>query len=110
MHVPSKSAPLAAAPVWRRQPYRVFFPLGLLLAWCGVVHWLLHGLGVLPDYRPVFHAITQIQGFMMCFAVGFLLTAIPRRTGTAPPASWQVILAGFCPFAYTTNLSSELCC
>jgi uncharacterized protein involved in response to NO len=39
------------------QPYRLFFPLGLLLAWAGVLHWLLHGLGVLPDYRPVFHAI-----------------------------------------------------
>jgi len=78
--------------VWRREPYRVFFPLGLALAWAGVLHWLLHGLGLLPDYRPVFHSITQIQGFLMCFALGFLLTAIPRRTGTAPPAAWQMIL------------------
>ena len=25
--------PLEAAPVWRREPYRIFFPLGTLLAW-----------------------------------------------------------------------------
>jgi uncharacterized protein involved in response to NO len=83
---------LARASLWRREPYRVFFPLGLALAWAGVLHWLLHGVGLLPDYRPVFHSITQIQGFLMCFALGFLLTAIPRRTGTAPPAAWQMIL------------------
>lgn len=99
--VESDNAFLAATPLWRRQPYRVFFPLGLLLAWCGVAHWLLHGLGLLPDYRPVFHAITQIQGFMMCFAVGFLFTAIPRRTGTAPPAAWQMILAAAAPVGVT---------
>ena len=84
---------------WRREPYRVFFPLGLALAWAGVLHWLLHGLGLLADYRPVFHSITQIQGFLMCFALGFLLTAIPRRTGTAPPAAWQIILAAVCSIA-----------
>ena len=84
---------LAEAPAWRREPYRVFFSLGLVFAWAGVLHWLLHGLGLLADYRPVFHSITQIQGFLMCFALGFLFTAIPRRTGTAAPAAWQMILA-----------------
>ncbi|NIO58201.1 MAG: hypothetical protein GTO33_02270 [Acidobacteria bacterium] len=71
---------------WRRDPYRVMFPLGLLLAWTGVLHWVLHALGVLPDYRSVFHAIAQVQGFMTCLALGFLMTAIPRRTATAPPS------------------------
>lgn len=87
---------LAGTPAWRHEPYRVFFPLGLALAWAGVLHWLLHGLGLLADYRPVFHSITQIQGFLMCFALGFLFTAIPRRTGTAAPAAWQMILAIVC--------------
>ena len=50
---------------WRREPYRLFFPLGLLLGWCGVLHWLLYGTGVLADYRPVFHAIAQVQGFLI---------------------------------------------
>jgi uncharacterized protein involved in response to NO len=63
------------------------------LAWAGVLHWLLHAAGYLADYRPVFHAIAQIQGFMTCFAAGFLFTAIPRRTGTAPPSPVEMGLA-----------------
>jgi uncharacterized protein involved in response to NO len=77
------------------------FPLGLVLAWGGVLHWLLHATGLLPDYRPVFHSIAQIQGFMTCFAVGFLFTAIPRRTGTPEPAVWEMI-AGIALPAGTT--------
>jgi uncharacterized protein involved in response to NO len=91
--------PQPELPSWRRRPYRVFFPLGVLLAWAGVLHWLLHGTGVLADYRPVFHSIVQIQGFLMCFALGFLLTAIPRRTETAPPAAWQMVLGIAAPVA-----------
>jgi uncharacterized protein involved in response to NO len=83
---------LEEAPLWRREPYRVFFPLGVLLAWGGVLHWLLHAVGVLEHYQPVFHAVTQIQGFLMSFAVGFLFTAIPRRTGTGPPAIWEMAI------------------
>ena len=86
-----------AAPAWRREPYKLLFPLGALLAWAGVLHWLLHAAGALAHYQPVFHAIAQIQGFMMCFAVGFLFTAIPRRTGTAPPAAWQMAVALIAP-------------
>lgn len=79
---------------WRQEPYRLFFPLGLLLAWGGILHWQLHALGILSEFRPVFHSITQIQGFMICFALGFLFTAIPRRTGTPPPAGWQMGVCG----------------
>ncbi len=86
---------------WRSKPYRLLFPLGWLLAWAGVLHWLLHSVGLLADYRPVFHAITQIQGFMLCFALGFLLTAIPRRTGTAPPAGWELAVALIAPIGTT---------
>lgn len=91
------AASLAGAPSWRREPYRVLFPLGVALAWAGVLHWLLHSAGILAEYKPVFHSISQIQGFMMCFAVGFLFTAIPRRTGTAPPAAWQMAVALIAP-------------
>jgi len=79
-----------------RKPYRLFFPLGLLLVWAGLLHWLLHALGLLENYRPVFHSITQVQGFLMCFALGFLFTAIPRRTHTDPPAPWQLAVTAVC--------------
>lgn len=97
----SQTEPQTEAPLWRREPYRIFFPLGALLAWAGVLHWLLHSVGLLPHYEPVFHSIAQIQGFMMCFAVGFLLTAIPRRTGTGPPSSRQMIVGLLAPLGTT---------
>ncbi|HET9481190.1 MAG TPA: NnrS family protein [Candidatus Polarisedimenticolia bacterium] len=99
--VPGPTALLAAAPAWRREPYRIFFPLGALLAWAGVLHWFLHATGLLANYEPVFHSIAQIQGFMMSFAVGFLMTAIPRRTGTAPPAAWQMFVGLAAPVGAT---------
>ncbi len=74
---------------WRSKPYRLLFPLGWLLAWAGVLHWLLHSVGLLADYRPVFHAITQIQGFMLCFALGFLLTAL--NVGDRKSPDWAVL-------------------
>jgi uncharacterized protein involved in response to NO len=85
----------------RREPFRILFPLGLLLSWAGVSHWLLYAVGVLLDYQPIFHAMAQIQGFLMCFAVGFLFTMIPRRTGTAPPSFGQVGVAIVAPVATT---------
>lgn len=112
----------------REQPFRIFFPLGLLLAWAGVGHWLLHAitlavdslpaeqaerlswLATLPDYRPVFHAITQIEGFLTCFAAGFLFTMLPRRTASPPAQAWQIAAVAFClpvavGLAWTGHLS-----
>ena len=93
----------APAPTWRREPYRIFFPLGVLLAWAGVLHWLLLATGVIGEYRSTFHATTQIQGFMTCFAVGFLFTFIPRRTGLAPPAPWQMVVAIAAPIGVSAS-------
>jgi hypothetical protein len=81
----------------------VLFPFGALLAWAGALHWALHASGWLPDYRPVFHSIVQIRGFMSCLAVGFLFT-VPRRTGTAPPRAWQMWVAIGAPI--TTTLAA----
>ena len=60
------AALLAAAHPLCREPYKLFFPLGVLLAWAGILHWLLHALGVLASYEPVFHSIAQVQGFLLC--------------------------------------------
>jgi uncharacterized protein involved in response to NO len=92
-----------ALPGWRTDPYRVLFPLGVLLAWAGVLHWLLLAVGAIGEYRSIFHAFAQIEGFMSCFAVGFLFTLIPRRTATAPPAAWQMAVAVAAPIAITVG-------
>ncbi|MHC4515397.1 MAG: NnrS family protein [Planctomycetota bacterium] len=97
----SEPATVPTESVLRREPYRVFFPLGVLLAWGGILHWLFLSLGWLHEFKPVFHSIAQIQGFLACFAVGFLFTAIPRRTGTAPPAPWQMVVGVVAPVGTT---------
>jgi uncharacterized protein involved in response to NO len=87
------SAGLLSTPLWRREPYRILFPLGALLSWAAVSHWLLLALRVTDTYLSIFHAMAQVQGFLTCYAVGFLFTFIPRRTGTLPPAAWQMAVA-----------------
>lgn len=100
-HMSVATPPFQSAPLWRREPYRLLFPLGTLLSWAGVSHWLLYSVGLSQDYRSIFHAITQIQGFLMCFAVGFLFTMIPRRTGSAAPSAAQMLVAVLAPVVTT---------
>src|SRR5919201_6597971 len=104
----SQSPELTSAPTWRREPYLLLFPLGALLAWAGVLPWLLFSLRATALYQPMFeaigyraafHPVAQVEGFLTCFAVGFLFTFIPRRTGTGPPAAWQMIVALAAPLA-----------
>lgn len=116
LRLSAPSPELAAAPTWRREPYLLLFPLGALLAWAGVLPWLLFSLGATPLYRPMleaigyraaFHPIAQVEGFLTCFAVGFLFTFIPRRTGTAPPAWWQMAIALLAPVVSVACAWSE---
>jgi uncharacterized protein involved in response to NO len=67
-------------------PYRVFFPLGVVLGIAGVSIWLLYWLGLTAGYSGRAHAFVQIEGFLYSFIAGFLLTAVPRFTGTTPPS------------------------
>ncbi|MBS2025575.1 MAG: NnrS family protein, partial [Deltaproteobacteria bacterium] len=101
------SRELANAPAWRRDPWKVFFPLGLVLAWVGVLPWLLFGLGLTETYLSIFHAMVQVQGFLFCFAMGFLFTFLPRRTGTAPPSAIELVLCLMSPVALAALALAE---
>ncbi len=77
----------------------MLFPLGVLLAGIGVLPWILFALGLTEAYRPIFHSVVfrsmfhplaEIEGFLTCFAVGYVFTVMPRRTATAPPARWRL--------------------
>ena len=86
-------APLTTtASRWRREAFRIFFPLGVLLAWIGIGHWLLYAIGAAATYSCMFHGLVQMESFMMAFAVGFLLTALPRRTQTPPATAAELAL------------------
>ncbi len=69
---------------------------------------MLHALRILPDYRPVFHSMAQIQGFLTCFALGFLFTAIPRITETAPPGPAAIGACGAAAVGTTVSAWFQL--
>lgn len=63
------------------EPYRVFFPLGMLAGVHGVMMWPLY-YGKWSELNPVdAHPRMMIGGFMAAFVLGFLGTAFPRLTG-----------------------------
>ena len=85
-------------------PYRIFFPLGIVLGVMGVAIWPLYYFGVTANYSGRVHAFVQTDGFLYAFIAGFLLTAIPRFTGTdSPSLRTQYVLAAMlllCAFAF----------
>lgn len=81
-------APQHPAPAWRREPYRLLFPTGAALALVAVLPFAARGAG--GGSLALFHSVAQVQGFLTCFATGFLYTFLPLRTGTSPPAAWEV--------------------
>jgi uncharacterized protein involved in response to NO len=77
--------------MWHREPFRVLFPLGIGLAWLGIGHWIAYWAGWIGTYSCTAHGLVQIQGFLLAFALGFLLTAIPRRTASEPASAAAVV-------------------
>jgi uncharacterized protein involved in response to NO len=63
------------------EPYRVFFPLGVLAGMWGVLMWPLFYGGHLLYYPGEPHARIMIGGFIGAFVAGFLGTAFPRLVG-----------------------------
>ena len=66
------------------EPFRIFFPVGIMLGMAGVLLWPLFYLGAGIEYPSVAHARIMIEGFMASFIFGFLGTAGPRLTSTRP--------------------------
>jgi uncharacterized protein involved in response to NO len=83
------SASRAPAPRWRREPHLLLFPLGAALGVVAVLPFVLGGAAG-GGSLALFHSVAQIQGFLTCFVVGFLLTLVPRHTRTAPASTWEV--------------------
>ncbi len=85
---PSRSFPMKRiAVMMAEEPYRGFFPLGMLAGIWGVVMWPLTYAGWLGFYPGEAHTRIMIAGFMGAFVVGFLGTAFPRLTGNRP---WSI--------------------
>lgn len=66
------------------EPFRVFFPLGLILGAIGVALWPMFVWHAIAFYPANAHVRLMIEGMMGAFIVGFLGTAGPRLLD-APP-------------------------
>jgi uncharacterized protein involved in response to NO len=66
-----------------KEPFRIFFAIGLILGIVGVSLWPLYYVGLLTAYPGTSHARLMIEGFMASFVIGFLGTAGPRITSTS---------------------------
>ncbi len=85
------TGPRSAMDAWRSEPFRLFFPLGVVLGWIGLGQWLLFPIGWIKSYSCELHGLIQVQAFLMAFALGFLFTALPRRTQSKPPATAEIV-------------------
>lgn len=95
MRAPSPAAPPAhAGPVWFARGFRVFFLLAGIYAVVSLGTWiaLFRGWAVLPTgfAPPFWHAHEMLFGYAVAAAAGFLLTAVPNWTGTAPVQGWPL--------------------
>ncbi len=71
----NKSTP---APIVVTEPFRIFFPLGILAAISGLLLWPLFFAGLTPIYPAIQHPRMMIFGFGAAFVTGFLGTAWPK--------------------------------
>lgn len=72
------------------EPFRIFFPIGVLGGLAGGLLWLAPHMDLELSYGGLYHGLLQIQGFVMAFAVGFLMTVIPRFMETDGSKGWEI--------------------
>ncbi len=80
-------------------PYQIFFPLGILNALLAVGIWFTRDLGWFSTPAMLVHSRLIVGGFLWSFICGFLMTAIPRMTGTQTFRVPEFVLALFLVFA-----------
>ena len=74
-----------------REPFRIFFPVGILAGIVGVALWPLHFSGVAEFYPGQTHARIMIYGLFGGFIFGFLGTAMPRMLSANPFRLFEVV-------------------
>jgi len=76
-----------------KEPYRLLFPIGLISAVAGVALWPLAAHRLIDIYPVRSHGGLLFFGFLWSFVAGFLLTAVPRMTGTDMARRRETLLA-----------------
>ena len=91
-----KSDPVVPRDRWldrvAAEPFRLFFPLGILASVVGVLLWPAYFFGWFSTWPLELHARWMVVGFGGSFVVGFLGTAGPRLIGAPPWCRFEFIL------------------
>src|SRR5215207_5461504 len=74
-----------------REPFRAFFPAGVLAGIAGVLLWPLYFIGITEFYPGLSHARIMACGLFGAFIFGFLGTAMPRMLSAKPLHVFQVL-------------------
>lgn len=88
------------------EPFRLFFPIGVLWGIVGVALWPLFFGGLLNYYPSIAHPRLMIGGFAGFFIFGFMMTAGPRLLGSPAFGSKCVLL--ICGLASLSCLATTL--
>lgn len=73
------------------EPFRLFFPLGVVCALLAVLFWPIKVFSLgWQDLSSKVHSHLQIYGFLFAFIIGFLSTAVPRFTKTNTLSLFEV--------------------
>lgn len=76
-----------------QNPYQLFFPFAILCFLYGCLLWIAHGLFEFGEFPLHEHANIFLGGFLSFSIIGFLLTAIPRFTGSEFLSKVELIFA-----------------
>ncbi|MDA0766557.1 MAG: NnrS family protein, partial [Verrucomicrobia bacterium] len=72
------------------EPFRIFFPLAVLVSVVAVLLWPAMFLGWIGFYPREMHGRLLMEGFVGGFAFGFLGTALPNVLTTRRFSGWEV--------------------
>lgn len=75
-------------------PYQLFFPLGLFGAILSISIWFLKDLNWLSTPVILIHGKLIVSSFLWSFIIGFLMTTVPKITGTKK-AHWFELFSLF---------------
>ena len=74
-------------------PYQIFFPIGFFSALLAVGVWFTQNLGWFEAPAILIHSKLIMGGFLWSFIVGFLMTALPKMTGTKSANQFELSAA-----------------
>jgi hypothetical protein len=87
--IPPAGAGGGPAPRPALDPYRILFPFGVLYAILAALVWPLYAADWIP-YPATLHWTLMVQGFLHCFVLGFLMTAMPAFLHTDKMRTWEL--------------------